>query len=183
MAEVITKTTPTINLSPCLKDSCSELASSLVHSVSFTWLPCWLSGKESTCQCRRPKVDAWVGKIPWRRKWQPTPVFLPGESHGQSSLVGYSSWCHKESDTTELLNNNNHSLMLIWVPPLLYKGILQTPSQSSGSQAILCPHCILKYHIHWPNSILDLSRAVQLWRCLRSSANINKEHEMPCSTK
>ena len=49
------------------------------------------SGKESACQCRRPKrcrFDSWVGKIPWRRAWQPTPVFLPRESHGQRSLVG-----------------------------------------------------------------------------------------------
>ena len=44
--------------------------------------------------------------IPWRRKWQPTPIFLPGESHGQRSLVGYSPWGHKESDTTERLNNH-----------------------------------------------------------------------------
>ena len=43
-----------------------------------------------------------VRKIPWRRKWQPTPVFLPGESHGQRSLQGYSSWGHKELDTTEV---------------------------------------------------------------------------------
>ena len=58
------------------------------------------SGKESTCQCRRHKrlrFDSWVGKIPWRRKWQPTPVFLPGESHGQRSLAGYSAWGHKQS--------------------------------------------------------------------------------------
>ena len=46
-------------------------------------------------QCRRPGLDPWVGKIPWRRKWQPTPVFLPGESHGQRSLAGYSPWGHK----------------------------------------------------------------------------------------
>ena len=39
--------------------------------------------------CRRPRFNLWVGKIPWRRKWQPTPVFLPGKSHGQRSLVGY----------------------------------------------------------------------------------------------
>ena len=45
--------------------------------------------------------DPWLGKIPWSRKWQPTPVFLPGEFHGQRSLVGYSPWGHKESDTTE----------------------------------------------------------------------------------
>ena len=46
---------------------------------------------KSVClQCGRPGFDPWVGKIPWRRKWQPTPVFLPGESHGQRSFVGYS---------------------------------------------------------------------------------------------
>ena len=52
----------------------------------------WLSGKESTCQCRRQRrcgFDPWVGKIPWRRAWQPTPVFLPGKFHGQRNLVGY----------------------------------------------------------------------------------------------
>ena len=53
---------------------------------------------------RRPRFDSWVGKIPWRKKWQPTPVLLPGKSHGQRSLVGYSSWGHKESDTTEKLH-------------------------------------------------------------------------------
>ena len=41
------------------------------------------------------------GKIPWRKKWQPTPVFLPGKSHGQRRLAGYSPWGHKESDMTE----------------------------------------------------------------------------------
>ena len=46
-------------------------------------------------QCRRPRFDSWVGKIPWRRKWQPTSVFLPGESRGQRSLTGYSPWGHK----------------------------------------------------------------------------------------
>ena len=45
--------------------------------------------------------DPWVGKIPWRRKWQPTPVLLPGKSNGRRILVGYSSWGHKESDITE----------------------------------------------------------------------------------
>ena len=49
-------------------------------------------------------VWSWVGKIPWRRKWQPTPVFLPGKSHGRRSLVGYSLWGSKESDTVERLH-------------------------------------------------------------------------------
>ena len=50
---------------------------------------------------RKDGFDPWVGKIPWRREWQPTPVFLPGEVHGQRNLVGYSPLDHKESDTTE----------------------------------------------------------------------------------
>ena len=58
-------------------------------------LPWWFSGKESTCQCRRGRFDPWVGKIPLRRKWQPTPVFWPGESHGQRSLAGYRPWGRK----------------------------------------------------------------------------------------
>ena len=60
------------------------------------------SGKEPTCQCRRHKRHMfflWVRKIPWRRSWQPTPVFLLGKSHGQRNLVGYSPWGWKESDT------------------------------------------------------------------------------------
>ena len=59
---------------------------SLMHILVLTW---WLDGKESACQCKRCGFDPWVGKIPWRRKWQPTPVFLPGKSHGQRSLAGY----------------------------------------------------------------------------------------------
>ena len=52
--------------------------------------------------------DPWVGKIPQRREWQPTPVFLAGEFRGQRSLVGYSPWGHKESDKTERLTHTFH---------------------------------------------------------------------------
>ena len=62
--------------------------------------------KESACQCRRHGFSPWVGKIPWRRKWQPTPVLLLGKPHGQRSLAGYSPGVCKESDTTEQLNNS-----------------------------------------------------------------------------
>ena len=67
-------------------------------------LPKWHSGKELTRQCRRCKrcgFDPWVGKIPCKRKWQPTPVFLLGKSHGQRSLVGHSPWGCKDLDMTE----------------------------------------------------------------------------------
>ena len=55
----------------------------------------WLGGKGSICLSRRCRVGPWVRKTPWRRKWQPTPVFLPGKSHGQRSLAGYSPWSQK----------------------------------------------------------------------------------------
>ena len=55
-----------------------------------------------------PGFNPWVGKIPWRRKWQPTPVFLPGEFHGWWNLVGYSPWGRKELDTTERLHFHSH---------------------------------------------------------------------------
>ena len=57
--------------------------------------------KDPPCQCRRCRFSPWVGKIPWRRAQQSTPVFLPGESHGQRSLVGYSPWGCKKWDTSE----------------------------------------------------------------------------------
>ena len=60
----------------------------------FYWciIPSWLSGTESACQCRGLSLDTWVGKIPWIRKWQSAPVFLPGTYHGQRSLVDHSTW-------------------------------------------------------------------------------------------
>ena len=55
----------------------------------------------NTNRPKRHRFDPWVGKIPWRRAQEPIPVFLPGESHGERNLMGYSSWGHKESDMTE----------------------------------------------------------------------------------
>ena len=52
-------------------------------------------------RCRQLRFDPWVRKVPWNRKWQPTPVFLPGKFHGQKSLMGYSPGGHTEQDTTE----------------------------------------------------------------------------------
>ena len=63
----------------------------------------------------------WVGKIPWRRKWQPSPVFLPGEFHGQRSLVGYSPWGCKELDLTEQLST--HPTPFLWIR-FWFKGML-----------------------------------------------------------
>ena len=66
-----------------------------------------LSGEGSTRQAGNMGMILGLGRFPWRRKWQHTPVFLPGKSHGQRSLEGYSPWALKELDTTEQLNNDN----------------------------------------------------------------------------
>ena len=73
------------------------------------------SGKEPDCQCRRHNrygFCIWVRKIHWRRAWQPTPLFLPGESYRQRNLAGYSPWCHKESDILQRLSK--HSTHSVW---------------------------------------------------------------------
>ena len=73
----------------------------MLNSLSFClsvkllispWLPWWLRKLSICLQCGRPGFDPWVRKIPWRRKWQYTPLLLPGKSHGLRSLVGYSPW-------------------------------------------------------------------------------------------
>ena len=109
--------------SPCLYTTPRKEALHIQHSISNKYMKLnescdylgaiilfmgflgGTSGKEPICQCRRHKgcgFDPCVGKIPWRRAWQPTPVFLPGESHGQRSLAGYSPWGRKELDTAEV---------------------------------------------------------------------------------
>ena len=72
------------------------------HLLFLPWAPQMilsvvriLSGKEYSCQCRRCGFNPWIGKVPWRRKWPPTPVFLPGKFHGQRCLADYSPWGSK----------------------------------------------------------------------------------------
>ena len=73
----------------------SEKGRIMTWTRSLEGLHCCLSAKESACQSWRHGFIPWVRKIPWRKKWQPTPVFFPGKSHGQRSLAGDSSWGHK----------------------------------------------------------------------------------------
>ena len=64
--------------------------------------PRWQSGEDPACQCRETcGFDPWIGKIPWRSKWQTIPVFMPGKLHGRRILAGYSPWGCKESDMIE----------------------------------------------------------------------------------
>ena len=66
-----------------------------VHGILQARILGWVAmppSRGNSLWCRRPGFNPWVRKMPWRRKWQPTPVFLSGESHGQRSLVSYSTW-------------------------------------------------------------------------------------------
>ena len=92
---------PTGNLSRPYAWACGL---SGIGSISYRHAFPGGSESKSVClQLRRPGFNPWIGKIPWRRKWQPSPVLLPWKSHGRRSLVGYSLWGRKESDTTERL--------------------------------------------------------------------------------
>ena len=81
-----------------LYSSCSE------RGLLCWGFPCSSVGKESACSAGDLGSIPGSGRFPWRRKWQSTPVLFPGKSHAQKSLVGYSPWGHKESDTTERLH-------------------------------------------------------------------------------
>ena len=112
--------------------------------------------------CRSPGFDPWVGKNPWRRKWQPTPLFLLGKCHGPQSLVGYCPWCCKESDRTEQLH--------LW--------------GSQGKKTELVCHSLLQWitffqtsppwpiHFGWPHMAwlsfieLDMVHVIRLASCM-----------------
>ena len=99
-----------------LSTKCSAVIDGRFRSVQLLG---WRSGKEPGCQCRRHKrhgFNPWVRKIPWRRKWQPTPEFLPGKSRGQRSLVGYSPWGHTESDLTEQAHVHALGMLRVLLP-------------------------------------------------------------------
>ena len=104
---------------------------------SIIGLSSWLSGKESTCQCTKYGFKPWVGKNPWRRKWQLSPVFLPGKSHGQRSLVGYIvHGVAKELDMTQRLNNSN--ILLSRTALKKYLSIWLCESSSWCTGPLLC---------------------------------------------
>ena len=95
-------------------------------------LPWWLRWLRICLQCRRPGFNPWVGKIPWKRAWEPIPVFLPGESNGQRSLVGCSPWGHKVRHTWP----TKHSTVLLSVGTEFVYSLplnLPTATQSANS--------------------------------------------------
>ena len=119
----------------------------LSYSRISVGLPWWLTGKEFTCQCRRCRFKPWVRKTPWRRKWQPTPVFLPGESHGQRSLAGYGPQCPEELDITEVTEHagtgfqcqNLSQRILLFQKPFFWKQCQKNSRRrETGTSLVIC---------------------------------------------
>ena len=116
-------------------------------------LPRWLSGKESACQCRRRRrrgFDPWVGKIPWRRKWQPTLVFLPGESHGWRNLVGYRPWGCKELDMTKWLSTHTGKDKTFFCTFIQFPLFLPPASGNHKYDLFFCEFVCLFLKYNWP---------------------------------
>ena len=103
-----------------------------------------ISDSKSIClQWRRPGFDPWVRKICWRRKWQSTPVLLPGKSHEQRSLIGYSPWGHKESDMTERLHFTiiEDYAVLKWFLPTVFNN---SRMKKQSKNWLTCTHRYIK---------------------------------------
>ena len=92
------------------------------RQIAAYWLlKATVAHQERIClQSKRPGFNLWVGKSPRRRAWQPTPVFLPGKSHVQRSLGGYSPWGCKESDMTEVANTKQHQCIFLQFQSLYF---------------------------------------------------------------
>ena len=128
--------------------------------------------KESACQCwrcSRHKFNPWIRKILWRRKWQPTPVFLPGESYGQRSLVGCSSWGCKESNRTEQVSTHTCKMNS--------PSIIQLPSSQTITFMANCLRYFytkmpfLPFRSWWSMSCMDFTSGTnsshRTWQCLK----------------
>ena len=126
-------------------------------------LPRCSSGKEPARQCKRHKFHPWARKIPWRRKWQPTKIFLPGQSHGQRSLVGCSPWGGKELDTTEVtLHTHMPSSKELYCQLCQGSMVKHRSLWARRNSSIPFPYCLLVFglNLQYPYPALLALRAV-----------------------
>ena len=121
--------------------------------MSYSWASRF-SGKESACQCRRRGFNSWVRTITWRRKWQHSPVFLPGEFHQRGSLVGYSSWgCKRVAHIF-----GTKTTMTITTNSLFQKNIL-----SFSSKAVCWTNTLFWDSMEWRQSTWLVTRRAEIW--------------------
>ena len=143
-------------------------------------LPWWRRRQRICLWCKRPRFDPWVRKIHWKREWQPTPVFLPGEFHGQRSLVGYSSWGHKELDTTE------------WLFFPLYDSPVSHSSQMGEAQfesRFFCVHSLCVWGLESYSSVLEgrfsmpaVSPAAKCLPCIETLVMMSARSKDSCNS-
>ena len=106
------------------------------------------SSEEPACQCRRHEFGSWVRKIPWRRKWQHIPAFLPGKFHGQRSLVGYSPWGLKESDVTDCTRTHTHTHPIILTHNWINHNTPIFLTWTLTKAGVSCPMFVSKFKYH-----------------------------------
>ena len=123
----------------------------------------------------RPGFNLWVGKIPWRRNWQPTPVLLPGEVHGERSLAGYSSWDCKELDTTEILSHMHMGSKWFWKWLMLWRG---SWSETVKRLEKTTPASDCRAHMPSHEDWLDSEHAQSQSKTLNTDAPEGGEHHL-----
>ena len=134
-------------MSPILASLHIQKSNKIINSDTCSWVSMWCSGKESACQCRSCKscgFNPWVGKIPWSRKWQSGPVFLPRKFLGERSLAGYSPWGHKswaELSRAHTLLGSLHEIAVLSpssrVSPSVCMSVLTSSSDENTCRARL----------------------------------------------
>ena len=137
----------------------------MVFSRHVWCFPQGTSGKEPACQwrrCKRCEFNPWVRKIPWRRAWQPTPVFLPKESHGQRNLVGYSPWYYKRvrhdwSDSAHMQKHLQSS------PPFIFLVTLKQAFWSTYSAQLTMVRRVIETHLYYFNIQFSSTCELSFW--------------------
>ena len=156
---------------PCSVQIIGKTFNSLVYDNYINYpgqLPGSVSDKETVCQCRSRRFNPGVGQNPWRRKWQPTPVFLPGKCRGQRSLVAYSPWGLKEPDTTEragatMGTDTGWEDPEVWAFRRQCLGVFESP-ESISAPSFTLP---IRKEVYQTNSVCACVLSLQscLWFC------------------
>ena len=119
-------------------------------------IPWWLRGYRICLQCRRLGSDPWWGKIPWRKEWLPTRIFLPKKFYEQRILVSYSPWGHKESDTTD-------QLTLHFSRRYMCHLAISVKSLMLGELNATVKICLCTHILHITSCITLLSKQIKSW--------------------